>query len=95
MLETDFHIYIDDLGILVNRIDVRKNEAQDMLAWFEQAFEEMPIWQVRDRAQIQRAFSNGHSIFAAEKECDQAEAFLAVADHLSEYFDLPAQEVSA
>jgi chromosome partitioning protein len=86
LLENDFDMVINDLGILVNRIDVRKNEATEMLEWFEQAFEGMPIWQVRERAQIQRAFSNGHSIFLSEEECDQEDEFLRVADRIAKHF---------
>ncbi|MFH5802361.1 ParA family protein [Haladaptatus sp. CMAA 1911] len=88
VLEEDFDMTINDLGILINRIDVRKNEATEMVEWFEQGFEELRIWQVRERAQIQRAFSAGHSIFAAEEACDQQDVFLQIADRIVKHFEL-------
>jgi len=34
-LELDFEISIDEVGVVVNRIDVRKNQAQEMIEWIE------------------------------------------------------------
>lgn len=88
VLEGDYGIVIEERGVIANRIDVRKNEAQEMLEWFETAYPDMPVWRVRERAKIQRSFSNGHSIFAEEEPGDMAEVFLEIADGLDEQFEV-------
>jgi chromosome partitioning protein len=71
---------------VINRIDVRKTQAQDMVEWIENAFDDTPVWKVRERAAIQRALANGGSLFIEEGDCDQLPVFEQVATHLATQF---------
>lgn len=92
-LATDYEITIGERGVVINRIDVRKTQAQDMIEWINDAFNDTPVWEVRERAAIQRALSNGASIFVEEPECDQLKVFEEMAANLDEQFDF--QEAQA
>ncbi|MFC7076101.1 ParA family protein [Haloarcula halophila] len=92
-LERDYEIAIRERGVVVNRIDVRKTQAKDMIEWISDAFEDTPVWEVRERAAIQRALANGASIFVEEPDCDQLEIFENIATDLDAQFDF--QEVTA
>jgi chromosome partitioning protein len=85
-LETDYGIEIQDCGVIINRIDVRKTQAQEMIAWIEDAFDDTPVWQVRERASIQRALSNGVSLFEEDPNCDQLPVFEDIAAQLADQF---------
>lgn len=87
-LATDYEIRIDERGVVINRIDVRKTQAKNMIDWINDAFDGTPVWEVRERAAIQRALANGASIFVEEPECDQCERFAAIAASLDDQFDL-------
>lgn len=92
-LERDYEITIQERGVVINRIDVRKTQANEMIEWIGNAFADTPTWEVRERAAIQRALSNGASIFVEEPDCDQIEVFENMAANLDEQFDF--QEVTA
>lgn len=92
-LERDYDITIRERGVVVNRIDVRKTQANEMIDWIASAFDETPVWEVRERAAIQRALANGASVFVAEPDCDQIEVFEEIAANLDAQFEL--QEVTA
>ena len=92
-LERDYEIHIRECGVVINRIDVRKTQANEMVDWIRDAFDDTPAWEVRERAAIQRALANGASIFIEEPECDQIEVFENIAANLDEQFDI--QEVRA
>jgi chromosome partitioning protein len=85
-LETDYGIEIQDCGVVINRIDVRKTQAQEMIAWIEDAFDDTPVWQVRERASIQRALSNGVSLFEEDPNSDQLPVFEDIAAQLADQF---------
>ncbi len=85
-IETDYGIQIHDRGVVVNRVDVRKNQAQEMIAWIEDAFEDPPVWTVRERAAVQRALTGGGSIFEEEPDCDQLSVFENIAANLERQF---------
>lgn len=78
-LEMDYEIDVRDVGVVVNRIDVRKTQAQDMIDWIEEAFDDVPVWHVRERADIQKALESGESLLAYNEESDMCDAFLQVA----------------
>jgi chromosome partitioning protein len=92
-LETDYEISIVERGVVGNRVE-ETNEAEQMMEWFRDAFPDIPVWEVRKRVALQRAFSAGGSIFEHEPELDMAEVFLEVAASLDEQFDLPTTEVA-
>lgn len=83
-IEKDYDIRIRDRGVVVNRIDVRKTQARDMLEWIEDAFDDTPVWQVRERAAMQRALTNGASMFVEEPGCDQIEVFEQIGENLDQ-----------
>ena len=85
-LELDFEISIDEVGVVVNRIDVRKNQAQEMIEWIEAAFEDVPVWKVRERAAIQKALEAGVSLVEYEPENDMAEVYRTIAADLDDYY---------
>lgn len=85
-LATDYELSIVERGVVINRIDVRKTQANEMIDWIENAFEDTPVWQVRERAAIQRALANGASIFIEEPDCDQLTIFEDMAADLDHQF---------
>lgn len=85
-LERDYGITIRDRGVVVNRIDVRKTQAREMIDWIENAFDDTPVWRVRERAAVQRALADGGSLFLEEPGCDQAAVFEQVAAGLEAQF---------
>lgn len=78
-LEYDYEIDIVDIGVVINRIDVRKKQATEMIEWIEAAFEDKPTWQIRERAAIQKALDSGHSLAKFDPECDMVEVFNEIA----------------
>jgi chromosome partitioning protein len=85
-LEKDYGIHIEECGVVVNRIDVRKTQAREMIDWIENAFDDTPVWRVRERASVQRALSNGISLFEEAPDCDQIPVFEAIAERLDQQF---------
>lgn len=85
-LEKDYGITIRDRGVIITRIDVRKTQAREMVEWIESAFEDTPVWKVRERASIQRALTNGASLFVEEPDCDQIPVFERIAENLDLQF---------
>lgn len=85
-IEKDYGIQIQERGVVANRIDVRKTQAQDMIEWIEDAFDDTPVWKVRERAAMQRALTNGGSLFTEEPDCDQIPVFEEIAANLDTQF---------
>lgn len=90
-LELDYEISIQERGVVANRVE-ETNEAKEMKAWFREAFPDVPLWEVRKRVALQRAFSAGGSIFMHEPELDMAEVFAEIAASLDEQFGLEAPD---
>ncbi|NKE37312.1 ParA family protein [Natronococcus sp. JC468] len=86
LLEADYEIEINEVGVVVNRIDVRKNQAQQMVEWINEAYDDVPVWEIRERADIQYALENGTSIFEYNDEADVCKAFLNIAESLDSQF---------
>ena len=91
-LELDYEITIDECGVVANRVEAT-NEATEMMQWFNEAFPDVPVWEVRKRVAFQRAFSAGQSIFGYKPELDMTEVFLDIAATLDAQFDIEAPEV--
>ncbi len=88
LLEGDYEregLEITERGVVANRVE-ETNEAADMLDWFDDAYPDIPVWEVRKRVDLQRAFSNGGSIFTYKPELDMADVFRAIAANLDEQF---------
>ncbi|WP_262178264.1 ParA family protein [Haloarcula laminariae] len=84
-LEQQADIQVEMLGVVANRIEAT-SEAETMLKWFKAAFPDSPVWQVRKRVALQRAYSEGNSIFGTEEQCDMAEVFSDIAAQFDEKF---------
>ncbi len=85
-LQRDYDITVAERGVVVNRIDVRKRQAREMIEWIESAFDDTPVWRIRERAAIQRSFEAGGSIFETERDCDQIPVFEEIAADLESQF---------
>jgi chromosome partitioning protein len=91
-LEGQTDITVDTLGVVANRVE-KTNEDLTMIEWLEEVFTDFPVWQVRKRVALQRAFSAGQSIFAYDPSVDMADVFLEIAASLDDRFgyeELPA-----
>ncbi|SEP07478.1 chromosome partitioning protein [Halogranum amylolyticum] len=86
-LELDYEIDIHERGVVVNRIDVRKNQAKEMVDWINRAFDDVPVWEIRERADVQKALDAGVSLLEFNPESDMCEVFLAIAEGLDAQFD--------
>jgi chromosome partitioning protein len=91
-LELDYEITIDECGVVANRVE-ETNEAKEMMDWFQDAFPDVPVWEVRKRVDLQRSFSEGQSIFEYKPDLDMAEVFLEIAASLDEQFAETPSEV--
>ncbi|SFG84056.1 chromosome partitioning protein [Halopelagius inordinatus] len=87
-LEYDYEIDIRDRAVVVNRIDVRKKQAREMVEWINAAFEDVPVWEIRERADVQKALDAGVSLLEFNPDCDMCETFLEIAANLDEQFGL-------
>lgn len=94
-LSADYEILIEEQGVVMNRIDVRKTQAKEMIEWVNAAFDDTPVWEVRERAAIQKALKNGSSIFVEEPECDQIPVFEDMAADLDRQFGFADLDASA
>lgn len=86
-LETDYGISIADVGVVVNRIDIRKTQASEMIEWIDDAYPETPVWHVRERADIQKSLEAGVSLLEFNPESDMCDVFGELADQLIEQFE--------
>ncbi|MFB6189320.1 MAG: ParA family protein [Halapricum sp.] len=84
-LEQQTGITVETMGVVANRVE-KTNEDRTMLAWLNEVFDGFPVWEVRKRVALQRAFSAGTSVFAAEESVDMAEVFLDIADTFDDRF---------
>ena len=85
VLESETGIEVSDVGLVANRVETT-NEDTEMIEWFQTVFPDVPVWEVRKRVALQRAFSNGTSIFEYDDTVDMAEVFLDIARSLEERF---------
>ena len=84
-LEGQIGITVDTVGVVANRVE-NTSEDRTMLQWFEEVFADFPVWEVRKRVALQRAFSAGTSIFEYEKQVDMQDVFLEIATELDRQF---------
>ncbi len=95
-LEVDYEISFTELGVVANRVE-QTNEATAMLEWFADAFPDVPVWEIRKRVALQRAFAAGCSIFEYNPDIDMADQYRAIAASLDSqygYSDAIEPEVS-
>ena len=91
-LEGQTDIVVHTLGVVANRVETT-NEDQTMIRWLGEVFADYPVWQVRKRVALQRAFSAGQSVFAYDQPVDMESVFLEIAATLDDrfgYTEIPA-----
>jgi len=84
-LEMDYGISFTERGVIANRVE-QTNEATDMVTWFNDAFPDIPVWEVRKRVALQRAFAAGCSIFEYNPDLDMADQYRAIAASLDSQY---------
>lgn len=83
-IERGYGISLNPVGLVVNRIEV-DGEADRMLEWFTDEFgESLPIWRIRNRVALKRAWRNGTSIFDHAETSDMEDRFYNIAAHLED-----------
>lgn len=83
-LEENFGERIQERALVVSNVSYPlDNEQEGMLEWFDENFGDyLPIYEIRTRAAIKRAWNNGVSAFGHDEECDQTDELLRIADQL-------------
>ena len=66
--------------------DPREIVDKDEEVPLEEVFDDFPVWEVRKRVALQRAFSAGTSIFDYEEAVDMESVFLEIATELDRQF---------
>lgn len=99
MLELDFEevdeeFTIQDCGLVANRVETN-NEAEEMMEWFTEVFDDVPVWEVRKRVALQRAFTAGQSVFEYDPELDMCDMFDEIAAGLEQQYGAEAPEPEA
>ena len=84
-LEEETGITIRDIGAIANRVESTK-EAEKMKDWLATAFPDVPIWNIRKRVALQRAYAAGVSIFKHTENCDMEDVFMEIATELDDEF---------
>lgn len=80
---------IDEIALVANEVG-HDGEASEMMEWFKEVFESKenkPVFEIRKRVKLQRAWNAGVSIFEHSEECDMEEEYLAIANHIEEVAD--------
>ena len=78
-LEEDTGIRVRDIAAVANRVE-QTNEDREMIQWMEAVFDDVPVYQIRKRVALQRAFSAGQSLLAYQPESDMADVFREMAE---------------
>ncbi|OVE84985.1 ParA family protein [Natronolimnobius baerhuensis] len=78
-LEMDHDVQIEPVALVANRVE-HTNQATAMLEWFDQALPDVPLFEIRKRVALQRAFEAGSSVFAVEEDVDMQAEFKTMAD---------------
>jgi chromosome partitioning protein len=80
--ENWFNIDISEVGLVANRVE-QDGEAEEMMEWFHDTFHgRLPVWEIRKRVALKRAWNNGVSIFNHDEDCDMEAVFLEIAENI-------------
>jgi chromosome partitioning protein len=85
VLEDETGVRVSDVGVVANRVETT-NEDAEMIEWFQTVFPDVPVWEVRKRVALQRAFANGTSLFEYDDTVDMCEVFSDAARSIEERF---------
>lgn len=89
-LEGKYDVNIIDQAVVANNVHYPLDkEQQGMMEWFEKAYDGIcPVFEIRNRVVIKRAWNNGVSVFNHDEDCDQKDELLNIAKEL-ENIDAP------
>lgn len=75
---------ISEVAMVVSNVGYPLDgEQKAMLEWFEDNFgSHIPVFEVRTRAAIKRAWNDGVSVLSAAEDCDMEDELLSIAAHL-------------
>jgi len=82
-IETEFGVSIEPIGVVAN--EVRQSGVSDsLLDWLDTTFgDSIPVWELRQRVALERAWQAGKTIYTHEEECPHAiEVFNQIATHI-------------
>lgn len=80
--EADTKIEIRDQFAVVNRIRMSTNAADQMIAFLENVFDDVPVYQIPERVALSYAYDEGESIFEYDSEADVTNTFSEAAEYL-------------
>ena len=80
-LEEHTDITVDTVGVVANRVEAT-NEDRTMQRWLEEVFADFPVWSIRKRVALQRAFAEGVSLFRYDPTVDVTAVFEDIAADL-------------
>lgn len=80
-IEAGYGVGIDPIGVVLNRIEV-DGEANRLRSWFDSEFASLPLWEIRNRVALKRAWANGVSVFEHTETTDMDKRFERIAEHL-------------
>lgn len=91
-LEYEYDVKILEQAVVANKVSYPLDKEQKgMMDWFEKTYDGIcPVFEIRERVAIKRAWNNGVSIFEHDEDCDQEETLLETAEALE---SVGAQEV--
>lgn len=85
-IETAFDEEITELAAVANEVR-QDNESDEMLKWLKEVFEDkenIPVYEIRKRVALQRAYNRGVSIFEHTEDCDMQAEYKRLAIHIEE-----------
>lgn len=92
-LEENYDVNIIDQAVVANNVHYPLDrEQQGMMDWFEKTYDGIcPVFEIRNRVAIKRAWNEGVSVFQHDEDCDQKDELLNVA---KAFENIDAQEVA-
>jgi chromosome partitioning protein len=83
-IEEQYQRTIREVGIVANRVEP-DGEAKRMMEWFDDTFgDTVPVFEVRKRVALKRAWNNSVSIFEHDESSDMEAVFTDIATQLEE-----------
>jgi chromosome partitioning protein len=82
-IEENYETTIATEAVVANRVE-QDGESEEMVAWFRETFEPaIPVFEIRKRVALKRAWSSGSSIFEHGEACDMEGVFLELAEEIA------------
>lgn len=79
-IESNFDMSLGVDAVAANRVE-NDGESEEMMDWFRDTFEPaVPVFEVRKRVALKRAWSNGTSIYHHDEDCDMEDTFMDLAE---------------